>query len=197
MDTDEMYRRGMADAERDEINSFYYEHYYPYRRGYDDMRRRLRRPGVIVRGWRIAPIWLALVGIVLVAAGWWYANGGQALLQPTPTALTLVATPTRTTIPTRTPIFPTQTPTATATPQPTGLRIGARARVQIDGLRARSEPALDAPIVVRFRKDAEVVITAGPREANGYTWWKIKNDAGEGWSAERSTEGQIWLVALD
>ena len=35
MDTEEMYQRGVADAERGELHPFYYQHYYHYRRGYD------------------------------------------------------------------------------------------------------------------------------------------------------------------
>ena len=45
MDTEEMYRRGIADAEQGEPHPFYYQHYYQYRRGYDQARRRQGLPG--------------------------------------------------------------------------------------------------------------------------------------------------------
>ena len=45
MDTEEMYRRGVADAEQGEPHPFYYQHYYQYRRGYDRTRRSLGLPG--------------------------------------------------------------------------------------------------------------------------------------------------------
>mgnify|MGYP007071095895 FL=1 len=45
MDTEEMYRRGVADAEHGEPHPFYYQHYYQYRRAYDNARRSKGLPG--------------------------------------------------------------------------------------------------------------------------------------------------------
>ena len=39
MDTEEMYRRGLADAAQGEPHPFYYQHYYQYRKCYDRARR--------------------------------------------------------------------------------------------------------------------------------------------------------------
>jgi hypothetical protein len=39
MDTEEMYRRGLADAAQGDPHPFYYQHYYQYRKGYDRGRR--------------------------------------------------------------------------------------------------------------------------------------------------------------
>lgn len=39
-----MYERGVLDAEQDDLNLFYYQHYYHYRKGYDRTRRRLKQP---------------------------------------------------------------------------------------------------------------------------------------------------------
>jgi hypothetical protein len=50
--------------------------------------------------------------------------------------------------------------------------------------------------VVRFPQDTEVTITEGPQQADGLTWWRIKAEAGEGWSAERSAEGLVFLEPL-
>jgi hypothetical protein len=88
----------------------------------------------------------------------------------------------------------------TPTAQPV-LRVGGRARVVNVGdapLRARSKPGLVASnrIAARFPQGAEVTISAGPTRANGLIWWRIKGGAGEGWSAERSAEGLVFLEAL-
>ena len=195
-----MYRRGLADAERDDVNPFYYRHYYPYRRGFDEARRRLRRPGVRLNRRPGRSIALAL--LLVVAAGWVAVQRDPLLLprllpslfaQSTPTEIALA--PTRTaTPPTRTPIFPTATPTPrpTATPTPE-LHVGGTALVTTEGLRARREPSLKAPIVARFRRDEQVTIKEGPQTIDGYTWWRIEGPSGTGWSAQQSLEGDVWL----
>jgi hypothetical protein len=196
VDTEEMYRRGAADAESERLNAFYYQHYYPYRRGYDEMRRRLGRPGVRFRAGRPLLIWL-VVALLIGAAAAWYASQGQPAAPPAPGAATLAQAPTRTARPTRTPIFPTATPspTPTATPVPQ-LRVGVAATVTTTGLRARSEPSLKARVEATFRSGERVTIVEGPREADGYTWWRIEGSAGSGWSAERSPDGAVWLTPV-
>ena len=47
MDTDEMFERGVADAYMGDPHPFYYRHYEPYRQGYDQTRRRMRKTGAI------------------------------------------------------------------------------------------------------------------------------------------------------
>src|SRR5689334_15870409 len=77
MDTEEMYRRGIADAEQGEPHPFYYQHYYQYRRGYDQARRRRGLPGGFYDMRRRRLIRLAAVVLVLAAAGagYWFWRG--------------------------------------------------------------------------------------------------------------------------
>jgi hypothetical protein len=197
VDTEEMYRRGVADAEQGELHPFFYEHYYHYRRGYDETRRRLR--------WSSAParlrslLWVAPILLGIVLAG---GYGASALLgrQPAPTPVaTLSAPPTERAAPTatRTPIFPTAT--TAPTPTPLALRAGARARVVGTGgrpLRGREAPGLNAPARVAFAEGEEVQLLEGPVEADGYTWWRIEGPSGVGWSAQGSPEGAEWLAPI-
>jgi hypothetical protein len=188
-----MYRRGQADAEADTLNTFYYRHYFPYRRGYDEVRRRLFRPGVALPGYQRMWVW-ALGVVILALAAWvgWQRVAVPAAPVATPTAIAAVPTATR--LPTRTPVFPTNTPLPTPTIAPTPmLTIGKNATVTTAGLRGRREPTTDSQVVVRFREGEQVTVLDGPREADGYTWWQIKGALGTGWSAERSLEGDVWL----
>lgn len=194
MDTEEMYRRGAADAEQGEPHPFFYQHYYPYRRGYDAARRRLR--------WSRAPanarslLWLPILAVMLAAVGY----GAFALLtrratpDPAPAlASPPTAAPTRP-APTRTPIFSTATPPPTATPL--ALHVGGLARVVGTGgrpLRGRESPGLQSPVTAAFPEGEQVRLVEGPVDADGYTWWRIEGQSGAGWSAQGSPEGAVWL----
>src|SRR5512138_309694 len=105
MDTEEMYRRGVADAAQGEPHPFYYQHYYQYRKG-DDRARRSRGLGVYQDMYRRRRIWLLAAAVILLAGGAalfsWRLQSQAATAQAPTLAL---AAPTRP--PTRTPIFPT------------------------------------------------------------------------------------------
>jgi hypothetical protein len=196
MNTEEMYQRGIADAERGELHPFYYQHYYHYRRGYDRTRRRLRRPGV---DWGGQPRSrrLAFAAVALLAIG----LAGFVMLRERPQLGQISATPSvaptraaRAGASSRTPIFPTITPSPS--PEPLVLRVGGAALVaNTEGqpLRGRQEPSLKAPARVGFKQGERVQVLEGPVEADGYTWWRIESKSGAGWSAERSKQGVIWL----
>lgn len=195
MDTEEMYRRGYADAERGEPNPFYYQHYYHYRRGFDHGRRGL---GLPLPGRRRIP-WRGILLLLIAAAA--AVVVAQYLRQPTAP----VAAPA-----TSQPVVVSTTRPATATPRPTEipntptptqvsitLRVGGKAVVaNIAGntLRARRQPSLKSPVQAGFRTGQQVTILEGPVEADGYTWWRVENANGSGWSAQGSPEGVVWLV---
>jgi hypothetical protein len=197
MDTEEMYRRGVADAAQGEPHPFYYQHYYQYRKGYDRARRsqglasyqNLYRQR---RVWLLAVAGIVLVGMVVFLV--MRSRSQPATAQaPTP-ALTLAAA---TRLPTRTPIFPTPTPTPTEAPAV--LRVGGAAQVvNIEGsvLRGREQPSLKASATVAFKSGARVRILEGPVEADGFTWWKIEGESGTGWSAQQSKDGIVWLQPI-
>lgn len=109
---------------------------------------------------------------------------------PASAALTVIPAPTgtpRTLPPTLTPI----PPTSTLPPTPAAGDFGIGAYVQVntggDALRIRSEPGLNFdPLFLAF--DAEVfLITEGPRQADGYTWWFLTasyDNARAGWAVQ-------------
>jgi hypothetical protein len=192
MDTEEMFRRGAADAERGAPHPFYYQHYYPYRRGYDQARRRLRRPlpwrGGWSRRWALIFVFVvAAIGAVTLIYRDYFQADTLAQIQPTATS---TATPT----PTRRPLYPTATPLPTPTPivmQTGGVAVVSNLQGSV--LNARQEPSLSSPRVARFQPDEQVRILEGPVDADGLIWWRIEGADGVGWSVERSPEGVVWL----
>ncbi|HEU4325244.1 MAG TPA: SH3 domain-containing protein [Roseiflexaceae bacterium] len=196
MDTEQIYRLGMADAERGDPNPFYYQHYYHYRRGYDQARRRMRRPlpwqkPGRYRGAALLVVLLAIGGIAWLALG---PRGPSTAARPTPPP----ATPAdllllETAVPASTLFFPTDTP---PTPAPPVLQAGGRAVVaNLQGqiLNARTEPRLNARVQARLANGDAVQVLEGPVQADGFTWWRIESPKGSGWSAERSKDGVVWL----
>lgn len=197
MDTEEMYQRGVADAEQGTLHPFYFEHYYHYRRGYNETRQRHYWSGGNA-GPRALLVRIAL-GVVVVAA---LSYGAYALIGPRPQPASSAAAPTqrvtqRPLAAVRTPIFPTATPTVVPSPTPAVLQVGARARVtntQGRPLRGREAPSLEAPARVAFAEGEEVQLLEGPVDADGYTWWRIEGPSGNAWSAQQSPEGIMWLT---
>ncbi len=196
--SDEMYERGALDAERDELNAFYYQHYYYYRKGYDGTRRRLRRsttPGVESRP---RAIWLAisLVLVIVVGSGAWLLRERFDPVAALP--LTPIARPPLQTSPRPSPrptlTQPAASPTPIAVPV---LAVGRRARVaNLNGapLRARANPGVNQPIVARIAEGSEVTLLEGPTQADGYIWWRIEGEAGSGWSAQGNPEGTVFFL---
>src|SRR5436190_24065310 len=95
MDTEEMYRRGVADAAQGEPHPFYYQHYYQYRKGYDRARRSRGLAGGYQslyrhrRVWLLAAAGIALVALALIVSMRWRSQAATAQI-PTP-ALTVPA----------------------------------------------------------------------------------------------------------
>lgn len=109
---------------------------------------------------------------------------------PISAALTIISAPTgtpRNLPPTLTSLPPTPTLPPTAAPGQFGLGIYVQVDTGGDALRFRAEPGLDsAPLFLAY--DAEAfLITDGPREADGYTWWYLSasyDAARQGWAAQ-------------
>jgi hypothetical protein len=196
MHTEEMYQRGLADAERGELHPFYYQHYYHYRRGYDHARRRLRRPSVDWGGrsrWGRLALALALIAVGAGAFVMLRARSQPSVAAGTPAVAPSARVATTAAV-ARTPVFPTITPSPS--PPPLALHIGGAALIaNTEGqpLRGRQEPRLKSPAKVRFKEGERVRVREGPVEADGYTWWRIESQSGTGWSAERSKQGVVWL----
>ncbi|MFN8505649.1 hypothetical protein [Kouleothrix sp.] len=197
MDTEEMYRRGVADADRGEPHPFYYEHYYQYRRGYDRARHSRGLPGGFYDRRRRRVLRLGAVGAVLIvglAALLFWRNRSPATTAAQPTRTQPVAAASAP--PPRSPVFPT--PTIPPTPPQAGLHVGGSARVvNVAGaaLRSRKEPMLKAAATAAFKEGETVTILEGPIEADGFVWWRIQGPSGAGWSAQQSRDGTPWLQA--
>ncbi len=204
-----MYERGIHDAEQDDLNLFYYQHYYYYRKGYDKARKRVQRTGSSGLG-AFNPKQLGIVAAVVVVAILLVAGAYYGQLLPDLTAesdannenqYTALSTETETS---------TEQPSALASPQPTattsptntptpepGLRAGVQARVVNVGeaaLLARQAPDANAPVQTRLQEGTLVTILEGPVEAGGFTWWLVQDaESNGGWSAEGTPDGVVWL----
>jgi hypothetical protein len=115
------------------------------------------------------------------------------------TLQTPVATALRTTValPTFTPTAATgvSTPKAESTAAPgggVGLAVGSKPKVtgtSGSGLVMRANAGTGQPRVKTLSDGAVVEIIGGPKDANGYTWWQVRDEAGvTGWVADK------WLV---
>lgn len=96
--------------------------------------------------------------------------------------------------PTVTP-FPQATPTFTPTPEPgTALSVGQPARIVAPfGLNLRASTSANAQLITQLGTGQLVSIIEGPISAEGYTWWKVEDSAGNsGWGVEGDGEN-IWI----
>ncbi len=105
-------------------------------------------------------------------------EGTPAIEQPTATRADVIMvtfTPTRSTV---------LTPTAEATVQ-TGLAIGSKAKVTGtggSGLNVRAGAGTGHARVKTLADGTVVEIIGGPKDANSYTWWQVKDESGTtGW----------------
>jgi hypothetical protein len=100
---------------------------------------------------------------------------------PAPTPTPLPPTPTRT--------QPPPTPTLSPTPGPGQLAAGVYVQIHntgAEGLNIRAEPGLTAQVVFSGFDDEVFVITDGPVDADGHSWWKLTasyDSARSGWAA--------------
>jgi sugar lactone lactonase YvrE len=114
---------------------------------------------------------------------------------------TLGPIPTRTPVPaaTATPSpSPTIAPTPSTSPTPAPLAVGTVSQVVVAGLRLRNAPAADAAAVAVLQAGQRVVITDGPRQADGFSWYEVSRgrDAARGWLAAAAADGSAWLKAV-
>jgi len=151
--------------------------------------------GVLEGSW----LWIALpVGVLGLIAALWFlviAPAGNAppratatparTATPGPTVtLASIAVPTLATEPT---VAPTVAPTLAPTAQPTTIGLGARVEVTGTGasqLRVRQAAGTGTGTLKFVPDGTRFVVVGGPEQANGYTWWKVDDQAGTvGWVA--------------
>jgi uncharacterized protein YgiM (DUF1202 family) len=66
-----------------------------------------------------------------------------------------------------------------------GIAIGDAVVVDTDGINVRTAPSLDAEVMRILLSGERTSIVDGPHESSGYTWFKVKTNAGEGWTVDR------------
>jgi serpin B len=148
----------------------------------------------------------AILGLVAVlAAGACDAAPGPPP-QPTTASSLAVASITPTAQPSATPVdTPASTPTSANSEGP--LVPGVLAVTVTDDLRVRSAPRVADDSIRHdplLPEGTEVVVTAGPVQANDYTWYRvapltIKLDDGvdQGWVAVADHDGTPWVAPVD
>ncbi len=177
----EMFERGKRDAEADALDENYYHYYYDYKLAYDNVARNRRRSRRQLLARRVGRVLARTLPVMLLLAGAGFA-AFRYLEPPAEPVAVAPPTPTRTR-PTLVP--PTPRPAATPTSE---LALRADSFAVITGtngapLLARIEPGTDKAMVIRIREGQTVRILEGPREASGYTWWRVELDGKLGWSA--------------
>jgi len=144
-------------------------------------------------------LWVALpVGVLGLIAALWFlviapAGSAPPRVTATPTrpatagptvTLASIAVPTLASEPTA---AATAAPTAAPTTQPTTISLGARVEVTGTGasqLRVRQAAGTGAATIKFVPDGTRFVVVGGPEQANGYTWWKVDDQAGTvGWVA--------------
>lgn len=172
------YEQGRRDAENGDLNQLFYHTYLDYKRGYDEVINGppKRRPNALY--FLIPMILLLGAGI-----GWLIRDRGVLGSQSTP--IVLVVTPTTPRATSTFPPFITATP-APPTATPAVLRVGGAARINTgDGvLRVRPDPSLQGEPIGTLKNGTIVTILDGPKDGDGFTWWQIDSDIGQGWVAD-------------
>ncbi len=155
-------------------------------------RRRVTLPPWALLTLLVGIIILLCVGLVLIVQA--IRGGGEeetATVPPTrtaavaPTSTRSLFTATPEVAPTDTVVLPIETPLASATPSE--ISPGAQVVVQGTGgagLNLRAAPTRSSQVVVNARDGTLLTVVEGPQEGDGFTWWKVRTEAGrEGWAA--------------
>jgi uncharacterized protein YgiM (DUF1202 family) len=96
-------------------------------------------------------------------------------------------------------VSPEEVPTVT--PLAGGfLAVGRQATVNTtegDSLNIRSGPGTGFDVVARLSAGTRVTLLEGPRDAGGFTWWRIRISTGlEGWAVQSVDDGGLPLQTL-
>jgi len=154
--------------------------------------------------------------VVVVAGLWWaiFSPSGRETPKttPVPTVQLTRVQPTQrptelgTLAPVQAPVTPTQqilatlptftptqqvvsTPTGAPTMAPVGLAVGAQVQVSNTGgtgLNMRAGAGTNQARIKTLAENTKLEIIGGPKEANGFTWWQVRDEAGTtGWVVDR------------
>lgn len=154
-------------------------------------------------------MWVAVpVLVIFVVAGLWWAifsppSADEGSPTPTPTPRVGAVQPTQTlgeespegketviaTVPPLDTPTPTVRPTSTPEPEPTQAPIAVEDTVEVSGtggsgLRMRAGAGQGHDVVKLLQEGAVLEVIGGPKEADGFTWWQVRDEVGEsGWVA--------------
>lgn len=66
------------------------------------------------------------------------------------------------------------------------IKVGQMVQVSTDGgnLNLREGPGLNYPVKRSLPNGTVMVVISGPQDADGYRWWQLDGEAGQGWAAE-------------
>jgi hypothetical protein len=101
---------------------------------------------------------------------------------PAPTSTSRILPPTATSFP--------PTPTTSPTPAPGEFAIGVYVQITNtgeEGLNIRSDAGLNTKVLFSGRDSEVFLITDGPVQADGYTWWRLTasyDTTRSGWAAQ-------------
>jgi uncharacterized protein YgiM (DUF1202 family) len=85
-----------------------------------------------------------------------------------------------------------------AQPADRAPKVGDRVQVTTAQLSIRAVPGTDGALISQVNEGRQFSVTAGPQQANGYTWYQIRADDGsvEGWAADGDGSSR-WLSPLE
>jgi hypothetical protein len=150
---------------------------------------------------RYVTVWSVLGGLVLLAillglfALLLRAMAPASATTPDPTAVFVVIPAPTSTPPSLPTIAPTLTPTALPggvfnTPEANeGIKISDYVQIAGtggDGLRIRSGPGTQNPVLFLAMEDEVFEVIDGPKVSDGFTWWNLKapyDEGRKGWAA--------------
>jgi uncharacterized protein YgiM (DUF1202 family) len=72
-------------------------------------------------------------------------------------------------------------------PAPAKFAIGDAIRIT-DTMNRRSSPGTGSNVIGQFTAGATGKVLEGPRDASGYTWWRMETTSGTGWGAQNWVE---------
>lgn len=65
----------------------------------------------------------------------------------------------------------------------TGFAIGSEVAVGVDGLNLRDAPGLDGGVIAPLPLGLALAVLDGPRSVDGFSWYLVQSEFGEGWVA--------------
>ncbi len=137
--------------------------------------------GAVVFACLLSGLFLLVVWLIRPMPGPAAPVTPEIIVIPAPSVTSLLPSPT--------PALSTPMPSVPPPPPPGVLAVGAYVQITGtggDGLRLRAEPGLQSEVLFLALEAEVFLVTGGPRDADGYTWWFLEAPAEksrQGWAA--------------